>query len=52
MDQTPLQDCCADEENLVTTEQLPDRTVKRCSVCGRRHFEVEVDAAVIFGKAP
>lgn len=41
-------DCCAEEANL---EEQPDGrsdvTIRVCRVCGRRHFEVTVDPAVI-----
>lgn len=37
-------ECCR-EENLKITEQRDDLVVKTCSVCGRRHFEFELDKA-------
>lgn len=45
-----LEPCCAVEENLSEPERVDGRedlVVKRCRVCGRRHFELTVDPATI-----
>jgi hypothetical protein len=43
-EQETIQECCADENNLVAQPTgRADLTVKVCEKCGRRHFEVSVD---------
>jgi len=38
-------ECCQQETNLELQPQTrKDITIKVCKVCGRRHFELEVDA--------
>jgi len=44
------EECCKQEENLEPKQLGPDRVVKICKVCGRRHFEFSVDPGVIFAK--
>jgi hypothetical protein len=42
--------CCENLENRSEPERDPERpdlTVTRCLVCGRRHFELEVDPLVV-----
>jgi hypothetical protein len=35
--------CCRDEANLRVVEHIGDRLMRRCVVCGCRHFEFTVD---------
>jgi hypothetical protein len=36
-------ECCRKEENLVAHQERPDLIIRRCKVCGCRHFELSVD---------
>lgn len=39
-----MEPCCQQPENRSQPERLPNgATVQKCTVCGRRHFEVVVD---------
>ena len=41
-------DCCKDEKNLVLQpSDKPELEIRKCSVCGCRHFELTVDPGVI-----
>lgn len=43
--------CCAEETNMVMLPSgRPNLSIKRCLVCGCRHFEASVDPGVIFAK--
>lgn len=42
-----MRECCKNSNNLHVTEEKSDMTVRRCSVCNRRHFEVIVDPGKI-----
>lgn len=50
-----MEDCCAAPENRTapSTPDLakPELTVTVCEVCGRRHFELDVDALDLRGEA-
>ena len=35
-----MKECCQKEENLVIIEKKEDVTVRQCTECGCRHFEV------------
>ena len=39
--------CCRDEANLRVVEQRKDTEVKRCLICGCRHFEFTVDPGTL-----
>jgi hypothetical protein len=45
-----IKDCCKVDANLRVVEQKPDMIVRRCLVCGARHWEMMVDPAPIMGK--
>jgi hypothetical protein len=44
-----MEACCEKPENrsVSSPTERPDLTVTTCLVCGRRHFELAVDPAVI-----
>src|SRR5574341_449800 len=39
--------CCKQESNLQFARIRPDLTVKRCRICGSRHFEATLDPGKI-----
>lgn len=45
-----LADCCRDPENLELKDKKGDLTVHKCKVCGRRHFQLEMDAGKLTSK--
>lgn len=46
-----MNECCEVENNLDVFEQRDvGLVVKTCRVCHKRHFELSVDNAEIFGK--
>lgn len=45
-----MNECCEVKENLFVSEQQNGLVVKTCKVCHRRHFELSVDKAELFGK--
>ena len=45
-----MKDCCKVAANLRVVEQKPDLIVRRCIVCGCRHWEMTVEPAPIMGK--
>ena len=45
-----IKDCCKAEANLRVVEQKPDIIVRRCIVCGARHWEITANPAPIMGK--
>ena len=47
-----IKECCTKEENLVVTEQKEDVIVRKCKVCGCRHFEVTADPIRLYEKMP
>lgn len=50
MEDSGLQPCCADESNRTEPEKVDDRSdlvITKCTVCGRRHFELTVDPLTI-----
>jgi hypothetical protein len=48
MPEDPRKECCRDEENLGEVEQVDDSTtLRRCKVCGCRHFDMTVDPGEI-----
>jgi len=39
-----INDCCKQPENLIPQPTVkPDLTVRKCRICGRRHFELSVE---------
>jgi len=42
-----MNDCCKNPDNLYRREndpeEAPSEIIKRCKVCGARHFELTVD---------
>jgi hypothetical protein len=45
-----MEPCCENLENRTEPEtdpERPDLTLTTCRVCGRRHFELTVDPALI-----
>lgn len=46
-DDIDIKDCCKEESNLESTQVTEDLIVRTCQVCGCRHFEFEVDTAVL-----
>lgn len=38
-----MEPCCANPENRKTIEDRGDLIVQKCTVCGRRHFELTID---------
>jgi hypothetical protein len=36
-------ECCRVEENLVPHQERPDLVIRKCTVCGCRHFELSAD---------
>lgn len=36
-------ECCKDEKNLIPHQERPDLIIRKCVVCGCRHFELGVD---------
>jgi hypothetical protein len=45
-----MEPCCENLENRTEPELVEGRsdlTITRCKVCGRRHFELTIDPAVI-----
>ena len=49
-----LKPCCADVENRSEPEEQPQPglTMQRCTVCGRRHFELVADPGVFEMRSP
>jgi len=46
-----MNDCCEDMENRGPVERVSESlSLTRCTVCGARHFELEVDAGVLSGE--
>lgn len=45
-----LKECCQQETNLRVVESTVLLTVRRCIVCGCRHFEAQAEAGRIFAK--
>lgn len=46
-----MNECCEVEENLAVFEQQNiGLVVKTCKICHKRHFELSVDKAELFGK--
>lgn len=45
-----MEPCCQQEDNLKLVEKRGDISVYECAHCKRKHYELEVDPAVIFGK--
>lgn len=43
-------ECCQQEANLKVIESTMSMTVRRCAVCGCRHFEVIADTGSLFAK--
>lgn len=44
----PPNACCQDTANRGPTEQVsPELSFTRCGVCGRRHFELELDPGAL-----
>ena len=37
-------ECCKQLENLVTYQERPDLVIRRCKICGCRHFELSIDS--------
>jgi len=44
-----MEECCSKESNLSINDAPEGIVVKICGVCGRRHFEVELDKGEILG---
>jgi len=43
-----MEPCCADPANLeLRDSDKPDLTLRICRLCGRRHFELSMDAGII-----
>jgi len=41
-----MNECCEKKENIELVETNGNLTVKRCKVCGRRHYEVNAEPGV------
>jgi hypothetical protein len=39
--------CCQQEENIYVAEQVDNLVIRKCKVCGCRHFELSVEAGQI-----
>lgn len=42
-----MNECCKKEENLELDEKNGNLTVKKCKVCGLRHYEVNAEPGMI-----
>jgi hypothetical protein len=39
-----MNECCKNPENLeLDKDQAPDLVIKKCKICGRRHYELKLD---------
>lgn len=45
-----MQACCENQDNLRLVEKREDLSVYVCAQCNRKHYELEVDVAVISSK--
>ncbi len=36
--------CCKLPENLIPHQERPDLVIRKCTICGARHFEVTLEA--------
>lgn len=45
-----MNECCKNPENLVSHQERPDLLIKKCRVCGCRHYELSVDPGKLDAK--
>ncbi len=44
-----MNECCVEENLVVAEKRQNDFVLKICKVCHKRHFELSLDKAEIFG---
>jgi hypothetical protein len=48
MSDDSVKDCCKQEENLeIQPSDKPELIIRKCRICGCRHFELGLDPGII-----